>query len=107
MAAATSEVIWLRTLLHDLGVSQTNSTLLFYDNQAALHIAPNRVFNERTKHIEIDCHFVRDRIKDGTIVPSYISTSSQLADLFTKPLGRTLLRSFLVKLGVLDIHTPT
>ena len=52
----TSELLWLRWLLKDLGVSTSSITILYCDNQSAIHIAHNDVFHERTKHIEIDCH---------------------------------------------------
>ena len=62
MASTTCELIWLKSLLHDLGVSHPQPMQLYCDNKAALHIAANTVFNERTKHIELDCHFVREKI---------------------------------------------
>ena len=62
MANAISELLWLRTLFIDFGVSLSPPMQLFYDNQTAIHIATNPVFHERTKHIEIDCHFMHDRI---------------------------------------------
>jgi len=59
MAATTSELIWLKALLTALGVFRQSAMQLLCDSQAALHIAKNPVFHERTKHIELDCHFVR------------------------------------------------
>ena len=54
----TSKLLWLRWLLKDLGMSTSSATPLYCDNQSAIHIAHNDVFHERTKHIEIDCHFI-------------------------------------------------
>ena len=106
MASTTCEVIWLRYLLQDLGVPQTLPTLLFCDNQAALYIAANSVFHERTKHIEIDCHFVHVKIQDGQLHTSYIPTGHQIVDSFAKHLGKDHFHSIISKLGVLDIQTP-
>ncbi|XP_026420008.1 probable leucine-rich repeat receptor-like protein kinase At1g35710 [Papaver somniferum] len=88
MAAATCELKWLKKLLGDLGVHHPHGMRLLCDNQSALYIAQNTVFHERTKHIEVDCHLVRDAIMQQLITPSYTPTTVQLADIFTKSLGK-------------------
>ncbi|XP_044485332.1 uncharacterized mitochondrial protein AtMg00810-like [Mangifera indica] len=106
MAKTTCEIIWIRGLLKDLGVIISEPVELYCDNKAAKDISTNPAFHERTKHIEIDCHFVRDKIQEGLIKPYHIRTTEQLADIFTKPLGSKQHFYLLHKLGVYDIYKP-
>ncbi|KAK2993029.1 hypothetical protein RJ640_001592 [Escallonia rubra] len=107
MATTTSEIIWLKQLLQDLEVSCTTPVSLFCDNRAAIHIAANPVFHERTKHMEIDCHFIRQHIQSQTIATKSISSQDQLADIFTKALGHDRFHQLLGKLGISTLHAPT
>lgn len=71
MPQTTREVVWLTSLLADLQVSKHHIPLLC-DNNAALHLSRNSVFHERTKHIELDCHFARQLVVSGLLTPRYI-----------------------------------
>ncbi|PSS33155.1 Endonuclease, partial [Actinidia chinensis var. chinensis] len=99
MAQGTSEILWLRSLLTELGFSVTDSSYLFCDNKSAIMLSSDSVLHERTKHIEVDIHFIREKVRSGVITPSFVSSSAQTADMFTKSIGPSLLKSSLVKLG--------
>ncbi|XP_026450770.1 uncharacterized protein LOC113350882 [Papaver somniferum] len=107
MAAVTCELKWLKQLLGDLGVHHTHGMNLFCDSQSALCIAQNPVFHERTEHIEVDCHLVRGAIIRKIISPSCMPTTVQLADIFTKALGKAQFKFLLSKMGIYDLHAPS
>jgi hypothetical protein len=84
LADTAQELLWLRWLLEDMGVNHSTATILRCDNHSAIQIAHNDVFHDRTKHIEIDCHFVRQHVTRGTIRLLPVSSLEQTADIFTK-----------------------
>lgn len=88
MTALTCELNWLKGLMYSLEVSHPRAMNLHCDNQSAFYLAENLLFHERSKHIEVDCHFLRDVILDCTINSSYVPTTSQLAGIFKKVLGQ-------------------
>nr|XP_016460895.1 PREDICTED: uncharacterized mitochondrial protein AtMg00810-like [Nicotiana tabacum] len=79
------ELVWLRMLFEELTVPFSLPISVYCDSQSALHIARNPVFHKRTKHIEVECHFVRDQLQAGLISLQHIRTDDQLADVLTKP----------------------
>jgi len=107
MTTVTYEIQWLVYLLQDLKVPFEQLSLLYCDNDSARYIAANPVFHERTKHIEIDCHIVRKKLKKGLIHLLSISTTEQLADIYTKVLGPQFFKNICSKLGLINICSPT
>jgi len=102
MASATCELIWLKQILKELQFGEVTKMTLIYDNQVALHINSNPVFHEKTKHIEIDCHFIREKIILGDIKTEFVNSNNQLADIFTKPLQGPKIDYICNKLGAYD-----
>lgn len=106
MAVTFYELKWLHRLIQDFRVLIPHSIPLHSNSQAAVSISANPVFHECTKHIVINCHFVRDAFQSRFLSLHYICSSLQLADILTKVLPPSFhfLRR---KLGICDLHTPT
>ena len=101
----TSELICLRWLLKDLGVSTSFATHLYYDNQSVINIAHNDVFHEQTKYIEIDCYFIRYHLVYGVLKLILVSSKDQLADIFTKSHPKGCLFTLVDNLKLVS-HSP-
>jgi hypothetical protein len=100
MAHAAKEMIWLQYLLKDLGMSKYAPTTLFCDNQGAISLAKNPTHHAKTKHVDVQLHFIRDHIEKGTINVEYCPTEDMLADVMTKGLARERHERLLSRMGM-------
>uniref|UniRef100_A0A803PBJ2 Uncharacterized protein n=1 Tax=Cannabis sativa TaxID=3483 RepID=A0A803PBJ2_CANSA len=94
---ATCEFTWLTSLLQELNIKISLPSVLFYDN-AAIYISENPIFHECTKHVEIDCHIVREKIINGSLKLSHVSSKAKRADILAKPLFPTSFNNILSKM---------
>ena len=85
---ATCEGMWLRKLLSRLFECELEATVVHCDNRRGIRLSENPMFHDRSKHVDIGYHFLRDRVQRGTIRLEYIETNEQVADIFTKALCR-------------------
>ena len=100
MCAATCEAVWLRRLLQDAGEEQIEATTINCNNQSSIKLAYNPVFHKNTKHIDTQFHFVREKVQSKEISVEYCNSCDNMADIFTKPLGRLKFDLFRDTLGV-------
>lgn len=100
MAATVAEVLWLLSLLAYQKIQIPQPITLFSNSMSAIHISRNHVFHERTKHIDIDFHFIREKVLSSVIKPMYLNTREQIADMFTKPLHSSQFHFSLSKLNI-------
>ncbi|CAM8948984.1 unnamed protein product [Rhodiola kirilowii] len=100
MVNTCCELVWISAVLRDLRITVSTPIDLYCDNQSANHIARNPVFHERTKHIKLDCHLVRQHVTSDFVSPRFIPSASQPADLFTKDVPADVLLKLSDKLGV-------
>jgi len=96
----TTEVIWLQYLLRDLQILSISTLILWYDNLGTTYLSANPIFHAPTKHVEVDYHFVRDRVAKKEIRIRFIPSQDQFADVFTKPLPTAPFTAFRFKLQV-------
>lgn len=93
-------------LMDDLKMKCTRTYVIYCDNQSDLHIAVNPVFHERTNHLEIDCHIVREKQSKGIMKLLHVKSKNQLTGFFTKALYHQPFNELLSKLKVVDIYQP-
>ncbi|CAH9134814.1 unnamed protein product [Cuscuta epithymum] len=102
VANASAEVLWIRNLLSEIGIRLPTTPRIFCDNQGATHVCVNPVFHSRMKHVALDFFFVRDLVENGQLMVQHVSNKFQIADILTKPLGKSLFEHFRSKMGVSD-----
>lgn len=104
VANAVAECIWLRQLLGELGCGTHKATVIFYDNISTVYMSSNPVHHKRTKHIELDIHFVRECVQIGELRVLHVPTGKQYADVLTKGLPTTTFEAFCHSLCVFPSH---
>ncbi len=93
-AAALQEVLWLRGMLQELGLTVATGSVVYGDNQSAIAVSKNGVKGERTKHVDVKYHFVTETVTAGNVKLQWIPTTEQEADIFTKALGAPAFEKF-------------
>lgn len=107
MAHGVCELLWVKNILKDLGFKYQKPMSLHCDNKAAIEIAHNPVQHDRTKHVEVDRHFIKENLDRKIIRFPFVQSEDQLADVLTKAVSGRVFNSSIDKLGMIDIHAPT
>jgi hypothetical protein len=107
MAHEVCELLWIRNLLGELGFKPNHAMQLNCDNKAAIDIAHNPVQHDRTKHVEVDRHFIKEKLEAKIIEVSFVKSKDQLADVLTKAVTGKVFHNSLSKLSMSNIYTPT
>ncbi|KAI3450100.1 hypothetical protein Pfo_006765, partial [Paulownia fortunei] len=105
MTNGICEAIWIERLLEELKIDRSYPMRLYCDNKSAISIAYNPVHHDRNKHVEIDRHFIKEKLESGIINAIYVPTGQQTADLFTKGLLRHTFEYLVGKLGMINIYS--
>jgi len=101
LADLVAEIAWIRSLLTELKLPMLRKPILWCDNLSAKSIASNPVMHARSKHIEIDVHYIRDQVLQNEVSVAYVPTADQIADCLTKPLSHTRFNMLRDKLGMI------
>ena len=107
MTKGICELLWLRKLLTELGYKPTSTMNLFCDNKAAIAIAQNPVQHDRTKHVEVDRHFIKQKLEAKVFQFPFVKSEDQLADMLTKAISSKAFHNSLDQLGIGNIYAPT
>ena len=94
--------IWLRNLSSKMELKQLGATLIQVDNKSLIELAKNSVNHERSKHIDVGFHFIRDHVKEGSVELLHVASLDQVADIFTRPLSKVLFDKYKKMIGMTD-----
>ncbi|CAA7046048.1 unnamed protein product [Microthlaspi erraticum] len=100
VANAVAETTFLRNLLLEMKITIPRATIVYCDNVSAIYLSTNPVQHQRTKHVEIDIHFVRERVAIGEVKVLHVPSARQIADVFTKGLPSALFQEFKNSLSI-------
>ena len=107
MAMGLCELLWLRRLLTEIGFAPRCEMNLSCDNKAAIDISHNPIQHDRTKHVEVDRHFIKQNLEAKIIRFLFVKSENQLADILTKAVCSRSFYNSLDKLGIQDLYAPT
>lgn len=107
LSQGISEGLWIRRVMEEINVKVDPPSKLYCDNKATISMALNSVQHERSKHVEIDRHFIREKVEEGIVCLIYLPTKLQAADVLTKGLHGPAFDSCIRKLDMTDIYAPT
>lgn len=103
----SKEAVWISRLLKEIRQEESMPISLLCDNQSAIRLAKNPEFHQRTKHVDIKYHFIREQLKNGVIDMQYVGTDDQLADILTKPLETSRFQKLRQRIGIVDVTVPS
>ena len=107
MTKGLCEILWIKGLLKELGYPMETGIKMYYDNKAAITIANNPVKHDRTKHVEADRHFIKEKLEEKIVIFPFVKSKDQLTDILTKAVSSKVFHCSLNKLGIRDIFTTT
>lgn len=104
MAQGVCELLWLKFILKDLKIKWDIPMRLYCDNKSAINIAHNSVWHDRVKHIEVERHFIKEKLESGLIFITYVFIYGQLGDILTKGLSSSVFQTIASKLGTKNTY---
>ena len=107
VAEAVREAIWERTFLTEIGVDVSGPVAIGCDSESAIKLSADPVYHERTKHIDVRTHMIRDHVRRGTIALLFVPTSEQVADVLTKPVPYAKVNFCRIRMGLTEMAKKT